>query len=463
MQKRARALAAVLLAMAGGTTPSQPEATAQGPRHVVLVTIDGMRGDYLGSADAYGLGLPHLRRLMREGAFSPRTLSVFPTLTGTAHTALVTGTSARRHGILGNNRFDPSSWVYRDDNPDNYDLQPGFRDHADIRVRTLWGAARARGLKTAAINWPQTTGGPIDYRLDVTVAATGAESHQRTTRSASPGWLDAVEQTLGALQATNLREADIVKVRAAVEILKRFKPTFMAVHFSLTDSVQHANGPLTPAAFAALEATDQNIGDLVTGIEDAGLAASTTVLVTGDHGFLPMHTELAINLPLVEAGLITKGADGHPAWTAIVAPNRGLGSLYVKDGSPAIAAKARATLEQYAAKYPRRFRILERAELDQWGADADAVLGIEPTPGYVLDARLAPPFAQAHGRAAGHGYRPDTPGMETGFIAFGAGVRPGRVLPVTNTIDVAPTIAMLLGLDLPDAEGAPIVGALEGR
>jgi hypothetical protein len=35
------------------------------------------------------------------------------------------------------------------------------------------------------------------------------------------------------------------------------------------------------------------------------------------------------------------------------------------------------------------------------------------------------------------------------------------VLPTTNTIDVAPTIAMLLGLTLPDADGKPIVGVLQ--
>jgi arylsulfatase A-like enzyme len=222
--------------------------------------------------------------------------------------------------------------------------------------------------------------------------------------------------------------------------------------------VAHANRPGTPAAIAALEETDQNIATLAAGITASGLADSTTLIVTGDHGFLPMHTELAINLPLIEAGLITKGPDGHPAWTAIIAPNRGLGSVYIKDNAAATAAKAREALEKYAALYPRRFRIVERAELDQWGADSGAAIGVEPMPGYVLDGRLAPPFAQPHSRAAGHGYRPDTPGMETGFIAYGAGIRAGWALPVTNTFDVAPTIAQILGLDLPDADGKPIVG-----
>ena len=457
MRNRASVFAAVFgLTLYGGLQTSGAQSASA--RHVVLVTIDGMRGDYIGNADGYQLKIPNLRRLMREGSFSPRTLSVFPTLTGTAHTALITGTGAFKHGILGNNKFDPSTWVYRDDNPDNYDAQPPYRDHADIKVGTLWSAARSKGLKTAAIGWPQTMGGPIDYRLDVSVAATGPESHQRTVRSASTGWLDRVEGKLGPLQAVDLRMADHVKALVAVEILKQFKPSLIAIHFSLTDTVQHANGPLTPAAFAAIEETDQNVGDLIAGISASGLTDTTTLIVTGDHGFLPMHTELAINLPLIEAGLITKGADGHPSWTAIIAANRGLGSLYVKDRAAATLAKARQALEKYAAMYPGRFRIVERVELDQLAADKDALLGVEPTPGYVFDARLAPPFAQPHGRAAGHGYRPDTPGMETGLIAWGAGVRSGWVLPTTNTIDVAPTIAEILGLELPDADGRPIVG-----
>jgi arylsulfatase A-like enzyme len=453
--------ALVIAAVAFHAQPAPASAT-----HVVLITIDGMRGDYLGSADQYQLKIPNLRRLMHDGSYSPRTLSVFPTLTGTAHTALVTGTGALKHGILGNNKFDPLTWIYREDNPDNYDLQPPFRDHADIKVGTLWAAAHANGLQTAAINWPQTAGGPIDYRIDIAAAATGAESHQRIVRGASTsaaGWLDRVEQKLGPLQAVDARMADHLKALVAIEVLKQFKPSLTAIHFSLTDTVQHASGPLTPAAFAAIEETDLNIGDVIEGISAAGLAASTTVIVTGDHGFLPMHTELAINLPLIEAGLITKGADGHPSWTAIVAANRGLGSLYVKDKSAATLAKARQALEKYAALYPRRFRIIDRAELDQWSADREAMLGVEPTPGYVLDARLAAPFAQPHSRAAGHGYRPDRPGMETGLIAYGARVRAGWVLPTTNTIDVAPTIAAILGLQLPDADGKPIVGVFTAK
>lgn len=452
-------VSAAALVSAHAVAAGQAPAARPPDRHVILVTIDGLRGDYIGADDRYHLKIPTLRRLMREGATSERTLSVFPSLTGPAHTSLVTGTTVCQHGILGNNRFDPSVWGWADD---AYDRQPPYREHALIKAPTLWSAVKAKGWTSAAVSWPQTVNGPIDYRLDLSVAATGAEAQERTRRSASPGWLDKIEAKLGPLAPLDVRMSDHLKALVAAEILRQFRPAFMAVHFSLTDAVQHANGPGTLAALSAMEVTDQNLGTLVAGIADAGLADRAIVIVTGDHGFLPMHTQLAINLPLVEAGLIRHGAADRPEWTAIVAPNRGLGSLYVKDPrDQAVVAKARAALETYAARYPRRFRLLDRSELDRLGADGEAVLGIEPYEGYVLDARLSPPFAMPHGRAAGHGYRPDLPGMETGLIVWGAGVRPGVVLPMTSTIDVAPTIAAMLGLELPDADGRPIVGVLK--
>jgi predicted AlkP superfamily pyrophosphatase or phosphodiesterase len=452
-----RCAGAVALAACLGVGAATPADQAIPPL-VVLVTIDGLRGDYIGQADAYRLKLPHLRRLMREGARSERTLSVFPTLTGTAHTSLVTGTWAGKHRILGNNRFDPSAWSW---DADNYDRQPPYASHAEVAVETLWSAARRRGVKTAAVGWPQVADGPTDYRISIAVGRTAAESRTRTHASASPGWIEAVEETLGAIAALDLRMADHVKALVAVEILKRFQPAFMAVHFTLTDSVQHAQGPGTLLALAAMEDADHNVGVLLDGLAAANLLDRATVIVTGDHGFLPMHTELAINLPLVEAGLIRRGAAGQVEWDAIVSPNRGLGSLYVrKEGPAGAAARARAALEGYARLHTGRFVILEREALDRFGADSGAVLGVEPAPGYVLDGRLTPPFAQPHGRAAGHGYRPDTPGMETGLVLWGSRIRAGVVLPQTRTIDVAPTIALLLGLELPAADGQALAGVL---
>ena len=45
-------------------------------------------------------------------------------------------------------------------------------------------------------------------------------------------------------------------------------------------------------------------------------------------------------------------------------------------------------------------------------------------------------------------------------FAAGAGVRPGIAVPLTRQIDIAPTVARLLGFELTDADGVPLVGIL---
>ena len=52
-----------------------------------------------------------------------------------------------------------------------------------------------------------------------------------------------------------------------------------------------------------------------------------------------------------------------------------------------------------------------------------------------------------------HGQLPTRPGLETGFIAEGAGIRRGVSIPRMRLIDVAPTVAAMLNLDLDDVDG----------
>jgi predicted AlkP superfamily pyrophosphatase or phosphodiesterase len=52
-----------------------------------------------------------------------------------------------------------------------------------------------------------------------------------------------------------------------------------------------------------------------------------------------------------------------------------------------------------------------------------------------------------------HGYLPTKPGLQTGFIAAGRGIKKGVVLDSIRLVDVAPTIAELLGLEMKDTDG----------
>jgi len=72
-----------------------------------MISIDGMRPDYVTQADSHGLRIPALRALMKAGAYATGVRGVLPTVTYPSHTTLLTGVSPSKHGIYANATFDP--------------------------------------------------------------------------------------------------------------------------------------------------------------------------------------------------------------------------------------------------------------------------------------------------------------------------------------------------------------------
>ena len=74
---------------------------APGParaKHVVIISIDGLRPDAIEEAPA-----PTLLRLIREGAYCPKAETIRPSITLPSHTAMLTGLDYSRHGVSWNN------------------------------------------------------------------------------------------------------------------------------------------------------------------------------------------------------------------------------------------------------------------------------------------------------------------------------------------------------------------------
>jgi hypothetical protein len=80
---------------------------------------------------------------------------------------------------------------------------------------------------------------------------------------------------------------------------------------------------------------------------------------------------------------------------------------------------------------------------------------LEACPGFYFTPELRPEVLEPApaGHRACHGYRPDREGYTSLLIAAGAGVRAGAELEEMSILDLGPTLAALLGLALPQAEG----------
>ncbi|HJU39712.1 MAG TPA: alkaline phosphatase family protein, partial [Tahibacter sp.] len=100
-------------------------------------------------------------------------------------------------------------------------------------------------------------------------------------------------------------------------------------------------------------------------------------------------------------------------------------------------------------------RVLERDAIAQAGANPQADFHVDFKPGFETSPDVKAPLVTPSRRRGMHGYDPALPEMQATFVVAGPGV-PRRDLGSVDMRDIAPTLAKVLGVTLPDAEGKPL-------
>jgi predicted AlkP superfamily pyrophosphatase or phosphodiesterase len=169
---------------------------------------------------------------------------------------------------------------------------------------------------------------------------------------------------------------------------------------------------------------------------------------------------------LAKEGLITLDATGKAtAWKAAAWPAGGSCAIVLKDANDkASEAKVIALFSKWAKQESNPIKqVVTRTELRKLEAVPQAALMLEAAPGFSFDDTLTGDEVRASGETykGTHRYLPTDPRMRASLIIYGAGVRSGTKLPLARMIDLAPTIASLLKLKLPQPEGKTIKELLD--
>jgi predicted AlkP superfamily pyrophosphatase or phosphodiesterase len=435
----------LLLALVFGTTAC---AARPAGAPVVLISIDGLKPDYITSADRHGLRVPTLRRLMSEGTYARAVTGVLPTVTYPSHTTLVTGVNPATHGILYNSPFDP---LHRN--------QDGWMWYAeDVRAPTLWQSANRAGFVSSSVDWPVTVGARVTYNIAQYWRATTEDDHKLLRALSTPGLLDEGEKAVGRYPAGYIYtvETDTRRSEFAAWLIAAKHPRIHTSYFSVLDEVEHAHGPGTAEVFATIEAIDGMIDRVWKAA--AGVDPDTVICVVSDHGFAPYDRTVSINVALQRAGLIDVDADGGVRhWRAMTWGN----AVMVKDrGDTEVAAAARRVLDGLIADPSSGvFRYFDTAEARKQGGFPDAAFVVGVRPGFSISARVTGALVEPHAPAGTHGLLRELPEMDSAFFIAGRGVPRGRVIERIDMRDIAPTLARLAGVELPSAEGRDLFAA----
>lgn len=443
-------LALSLIALLLAATISLGAASSQ--KHVIVVSIDGMLPDYYLSPEKYGLKIPTLRSLKDHGSYSTGALSVFPTLTYPSHTSMVTGVNPAKHGIYLNKVFDPLG-----------EERGAYRWYAqDIRVPTVYQLAQRHGLKTALVWWPVSVGAEADWVFPE-MWRVGTKNDAKLLRVLStPGLFDAVQKQFGRLYdyAPGQVGSDPIITDVAVYLIEHEKPNLMLVHLPDVDHFEHKFGPGSREALAAVEIADQQLSRMVAAVTKYGLADSTYFVVVSDHGFLPVEQRIRASVLLKQSGFIKVNDRNRPVdWLAAATAAGGMCEIRLKNSNDLSLEEKVWKLFQGMTGKPDSplAHVYTREEIAARGGDPEAFLMLEAAPGFSFSSGLDGEVISASRSRATHGYHPELPQLKASLMVAGRGIRHGEIHVAPHSsgrlIDVAPTVANLLGFRMENIEG----------
>jgi hypothetical protein len=172
-----------------------------------------------------------------------------------------------------------------------------------------------------------------------------------------------------------------------------------------------------------------------------------------------IHSSIAPNVLLAKAGLYDPQKPEN--WKAYFHQSGGAAFLQLKDkNDKQTKEKVMQLLKSLPPQQQNTFFIKTREELDAVGADGTAAFALAGKQGYTFNGSATGEFIRA-AKGGTHGFFPDFKEIQTGFVAFGHGIKKGVVIPQMGLVDIAPLISKLLKLDMPAGDGVLLEGLLK--
>ena len=434
-----------LIAAIGLAGFSLPAAAESAPvPHVVLISIDGLRPDFYLNPGVKKIA-PFIHNLAQKGARAKGAVSAYPSTTYPGHANITTGVRPHRHGVTSSGQFLPPEMDGR-----------GFWYQGDLKAPSIWQRAHAAGLSVAAFSWPSSATAPeTEWNFPEFWGSMRGTEIRQVLRRATPNILDLADELHGddwpsILGSSPERDAFLADLAEAV--ILRHQPNLVLLHFVNTDTVQHNNGPCDPTVRDALKQTDALVKQVHNAVKSAGILDQTVFIITGDHGFTDVIYSFAPNVLLIEHGYLAE--DFNP-WKAVVEATSGSAAVHLHDPADSKTLKEIQKLFEENSTDDRghpMFRIVDRKEADSHGAAVKPAFFLEGIPPFMASGAMTGDFVRSARLRGNHGYLPTHPEMHTGLIVNGPGIQSAEI-GVIELIDIAPTIAEIMGFEMPDVEG----------
>ena len=427
---------------------------------VVVFSCDAMVWEDM----EYLLQKPKFKELFDKGSAVRRVRTIYPSVTYPCHTSMSTGCYPDRHGVTNNNEFHPGmlkgvpwNWFAK-----------------SIQCPDIFTAAKKGGLTTASLFWPVTGAHPyIDYNL----AEYWPQGEDDTKEACflragtSPElWNTVIKKHAEKVVIRTHPDTDQMLIDCACDILKLYKPHLLMLHTGDVDSYRHKNGLFNAQVTRGVDDTERWFYDLIQATKEAGTFEETNFFLVSDHGQVEKVRSIKPNVVFADHGLITTDAEGNLTdWQAYCHSTGFSAQIRLKKPEDKELWQKTYDLLRFMCDegiygISRVWTAEEAREQERLAGEFSFVIESDGFSSFSEDWRR-PMVGEMDlndyrlGKAT-HGHYPDK-GPQPVFFGFGPDIRSGVVLERRPIVDEAPTYAKILGVEMPDVDGTPILELLK--
>ena len=228
--------------------------------HVIFIGLDGW-----GSYSVDKAEMPNVKKLMKEGCYTLQKRTVLPSSSAVNWASMFMGAGPELHGYTtwGSQTPDLPSRVLNKNNyfPNIFNMLREKAPEAEIGAIYEW-----EGIK---------------YLVD----------------SLSLNYYT---------HMPNQNKLNTALTDAAVKYIKEKKPTLAAFIYDSPDDVGHADGHDTPSYYNKMKELDDQVGEIINAMKEAGIYDNSIIIITSDHGGIDKGhggiTMMEMETPFIIAG-----------------------------------------------------------------------------------------------------------------------------------------------------------------
>lgn len=417
-------------------------------QHLIIISLDALNAHDINILKL----LPNFKGFIEEGAYIKEVTSVYPSVTYTCHTSIITGTYPDKHGIYSNEKVQPHRST----------LQEWYWFKKDIQVPTLFDYANKAGLITANVLWPVMASAPIKYNFPEIWSDTGQSYFSLYFKHATKNTLPIIAKYASKFKGKEQPYLDNFVECLGTELIRKKKPHLLSLHFIELDHARHVMGLKGEHVNSVLERLDNRIGNLIQATRKAGIYENTTFVLLGDHGSTDFDQVVYLNTYFEKEGLLKIDSQNNVIdWYAYANSCGGSEHIHVNKQCDAPTRQKIFDVLGKLTVMPNTFvkKIYSKEEVkEKYHLSGDFDYVIEPKDGFIFRNGINEPWIRPRHLVkdclfAEHGQEPSHQDLKTVFFAMGNKIKKGVQLDSACIVDEGPTLAKILGLSMDNVDG----------